>query len=296
MLARLQQIISLALLAIVIVAWYLFGASAPIVAFFVSAALPLGYAGILAAEFLCSASIGRSDRPAIHWLKWWNAWFAELTMGSHIFCWRQPFRTNAEPDSLSGDNGSRRCGVVLVHGLFCNRAFWTPWMRRLRSDKRCFVAINLEPVFGSIDGYRTQIATAVYKVAAATGMPVLVICHSMGGLAVRRWLVDLCDDSIIHHVVTIATPHHGTWLARFAHSQNAREMQPNSPWLNKLNGVSPPGLNRRFVCWYSDTDNIVFPESSACLSGADNRLVAGVSHVCLAFEPSVMNQTLALLD
>ena len=54
--------------------------------------------------------------------------------------------------------------------------------------------------------------------------------------------------------------------------------------------------NQLFICWYSDTDNIVFPATNACLDGADNRLVSGFGHVCLAFAPVVVDTTLALLN
>jgi triacylglycerol lipase len=49
------------------------------------------------------------------------------------------------------------------------------------------------------------------------------------------------------------------------------------------------------TCWYSNTDNIVFPPSMATLPGADNRLVEGAGHVALAFHPRVMHESLAML-
>ena len=52
---------------------------------------------------------------------------------------------------------------------------------------------------------------------------------------------------------------------------------------------------RNFVCWYANTDNIVFPASTATLPGADNRHMAGVPHVAMAFHPKVMADTLKLL-
>ena len=54
-------------------------------------------------------------------------------------------------------------------------------------------------------------------------------------------------------------------------------------------------LAQRFTCWNSHADNIVFPASTATLAGADNRHVAGVPHVAMAFHPKVMAETLKLL-
>jgi len=51
-------------------------------------------------------------------------------------------------------------------------------------------------------------------------------------------------------------------------------------------------LRSRFVCWYSNCDNVVFPASTATLPGADNRFVPGLPHVGLAFDAAVMRSVL----
>ena len=57
----------------------------------------------------------------------------------------------------------------------------------------------------------------------------------------------------------------------------------------------PQGSYARFVCWYANTDNIVFPASTGNLPGADNRLLTGQPHVAMAFSEEVMQGTLDLL-
>jgi triacylglycerol esterase/lipase EstA (alpha/beta hydrolase family) len=98
----------------------------------------------------------------------------------------------------------------------------------------------------------------------------------------------------VAHVVTIGSPHQGTWLARFSRSHNARQMREASAWIRALaqhTASLPAGL---FTCWYTNCDNIVFPARTAMLSGADNRFIAGAAHVDLAFHPQVMSHTFAL--
>ena len=185
---------------------------------------------------------------------------------------------------------------MLVHGLFCNRGFWTPWLRQLQQQGDAFIAVSLEPIFGSIDDYTGQIEAAVRKVAEVTGLPPLLVCHSMGGLAARSWLVRYKADARVHRVVTIGTPHQGTWLARFGRAENARQMRLGSKWLARLEVEFLTSRGTLFTCWYSNCDNIVFPASSATLPGADNRLVSGAAHVHMAFLPQVINGTLALLQ
>ncbi len=195
--------------------------------------------------------------------------------------------------------------MVMVHGFCCNRGLWNPWLRRLRREHRAFVAVNLEPVFGSIDDYNATLDDALARVEAVTGLRPLVVCHSMGGLAVRAWLAKrqasgATRGDCVHRVVTIGSPHHGTWLARFSPTANARQMREGSEWLHALAEAWKAGHTgvplHRFTCWYSNADNIVMPPSSATLYGADNRLIPGVGHITLAQTAEVMNCTLAYLD
>ena len=96
-------------------------------------------------------------------------------------------------------------------------------------------------------------------------------------------------------MVTIGSPHAGTWLARFSHLPNGRQMRPGSDWLRTLQQSWSPEMGARFTCWYANCDNIVMPPASATLPGANNRLVQGAAHVDLAFRPEVLRGTLDLV-
>lgn len=293
-LARLQQVTTLSLL-VAGAAWLAwFWNASHVVAIAGFAAIVLSYALFLAVEFVALRFAGRDDpAPRPTWGELARAWLGETTAAPRVFCWRQPFRWRAIPDSLVPQPGGRR-GVVFIHGFVCNRGFWNPWMRELRARGHCFSAVNLEPVFGSIDDYIAIIEAAVARATTATGLPPVLVCHSMGGLAARAWLQ---ADNLqrVHRVITIGSPHHGTWLARFSRLPNGMQMARHGPWLRALERSENPAPHARFTCWYSNCDNIVFPASTATLAGADNRLVRGVAHVQLAFRPEVMSESLDLI-
>lgn len=253
---------------------------------------------VLAIEFVTMRYVSGSDpAPRPTWGELGRAWFSETVAALRVFAWRQPFRWREVPDHLMPAPGEpTRRGVVFIHGFVCNRGFWTPWMKALRARGHCFVAVNLEPVFGPIDGYVPIIEQAVEQVTRATQMPPVLVCHSMGGLAARAWLCAAKAESRVHHVITIGSPHHGTWLARFSHLKNGTQMKRKGEWLRCLEQQEAAGVQPRFMCWYTNCDNIVFPASTATLSGADNRLVLGVAHVELAFHPDVMRESLALIQ
>jgi hypothetical protein len=265
----------------------------PAVAILGALVIVFGYSIFLAIEFVLLKQVGTDPAaPAPSWRDAIRAWWGETWTTPGVFFWRQPFRWRAEPDALSAAAGKR--GVVFVHGFVCNRGFWNPWMRAVRASGHPFVAVNLEPVFGSIEDYAPIIDEAVRRVTqAADGMKPMLVCHSMGGLAARAWLRANEGAGRVHHVVTIGSPHRGTWLGRFSHTANGRQMRHGGEWVAQL-ALHDHGVP--FTCWYSNCDNIVFPATTATLPGADNRFVRGIAHVELAFRPEVVAHTLRLLE
>lgn len=266
-----------------------------------------GYTAMLAAELLVMQWVNRRDPvPRATVAELLMAWLSECWMATVVFGWRQPFRPYAAPDNLNGARLKGQRGVVFIHGLVCNRGFWTPWLERLKGSRHAYVAVNLEPVFGSISTYVQTIDAAVKAVTRASGLPPVLVCHSMGGLAAKAWLILAAgtgNDVPVHRIVTIGSPHRGTWLARFGQSVNAAEMREGSVWLAELHAASgsepksaPGEPGPLWLCWYSNCDHIVFPASTATLPDADNRLVRGAAHVQLAFVPEVIDETLALLQ
>lgn len=256
-------------------------------------AVLLPHAPVLALEYFMLRRWG-SD-PAVARPTFWQsatAWAGEVLSGVRVFAWRQPFAASREPDQASMPG---RRGVVLVHGFFCNRGLWTPWMRRLRRAGVPRIAVTLEPAFGSIDDYVPLIDDAVRRLRAETGYAPLIVAQSMGGLAARAWLRQAQDDDRMAGLITIGTPHHGTWLARFAFSRNGRQMRIGSPWLASLAAAELPGRRARMTCFFGHADNIVFPATTATMPGARNIHLSGVAHVCMAARPEVFDEAMRQL-
>ena len=291
MIARLQQFIVLAGLALAAgCAVYFAQGGRSIWAGLVVLALLCGLPAVLGLEFILLGIFrrtGATHRSSV--LELVGAWRGEVAAAARVFCWLQPFRSNAEPDRVPAQPGGPR-GVVLVHGLFCNRGIWGPWLARLRTGGAPFIAVNLEPLFASIDRYAAAIDSAVATMALATGQPVLLVGHSMGGLAIRAWLDAFGAEARVHRVITIATPHQGTWLARWAHTTNGRQMRLGSDWLRGLQAREPVSRQQHVTCFFSDCDNIVFPAEVATLAGADNRHLPGTGHVQMVFHPAVFGE------
>jgi pimeloyl-ACP methyl ester carboxylesterase len=299
-LARLQQGTVLAAVAGFALALGCWWSGETAAAFWLAFAVLTGHAWFLALEVMLAAYVNRkAGAPMASPGQWLQAWLRETRVAPRVFAWQQPFRWRALPDSTeAGVAGA--APAVLIHGFVCNRGFWLPWMALMRARGMPYVSVNLEPVFGPIDDCVERVERAVRRAEQlGCGRPLLV-CHSMGGLAARAWLASRAGHRArVAGVITIGSPHLGTWLAHFSHLDNGRQMQPGGPWLKALAQTEREQLGgaayHGFTCWYANTDNIVFPAGNAMLPGADNRHVPGAAHVDLAFHPRVMTESLAML-
>ena len=252
----------------------------------IAASTSLAWLGL---QFVLMRRINRRDAtPAAGRWALLRAWWLEALTCTWVFGWLQPFAHRQQPDWLPPSPTGQR-GVVLVHGFLCNRGVWLPWLPELRARGHAYVALTLEPAFGSVDDYVAAIDTAMRQVQAATGLPPVLVGHSMGGLAARAWLRTLAQPPAqrVHRILTLGTPHHGTWPARFSHTTNGMQMRLDSPWLQALAASEGAAQRALFSCWYSDCDNIVYPTRSATLDGADNHLLHGLGHVHMVYAPQV---------
>lgn len=174
--------------------------------------------------------------------------------------------------------------IVLVHGFYSNAAFWHPMKPMLRAAGwNNLFSLNLEPLFTGIDEYARQLEQRVEQACARCGTEsVIVVAHSMGGLVARACARR--SPGRIRHVVCLGSPHQGTVLACLVPVTTTRQMRRGSAWLNELNS-GEPGVAITNI--YSEHDNIIAPQSSAALPGAENIAMQGIGHLEMAFSPAL---------
>ena len=258
--------------------------------------LVLGHPTLLAVELVLARRVAaRSKAGRATWPDLVRAWFGEWRESTAIFAWRMPWRSQAIEDHLPRTSRGLR-GVVFVHGYICNRGLWNPWMARLLKLDRAFVSVNLEPVFGSIDDVVPLLERAARRVEAATGLAPIIVAHSMGGLVARAWLrtraahkrSDGQDE--VARLITIGTPHRGTWLAGLARAANARQMRVGSAWMTALAGKEPPTLPGLITSWWSECDQIVYPPPTGVYPGSEAKQLRGVGHIALTAREEIWNE------
>lgn len=189
-----------------------------------------------------------------------------------------------------------RTPVLLLHGFACNRAACWGLARSLRSRGETAWAVTLQPVYGSIDEWVAPIARSIDALLAATGARrVVLVGHSMGGLAARAYLRQRGGEKVAR-VVTLGSPHRGSTLARFGVGRNAREMELDSRWLAALASSEARGFAVPFTSIFSYHDNLVVPQSSAMHAAATNLPLAGTGHLTLVFSQRVVELVARELD
>lgn len=213
--------------------------------------------------------------------------------------WTMPFRrfSRRMPEQTQG------LPVLLVHGYGCNSGYWHGMSQALCKARIAHQAIDMEPIIGSIDDYADLIHGAIEALCRDTGhAKVVVVGHSMGGLAVRA-AIRRHGHARIAKAITLGTPHHGTALAHFGVGVNTQQMRWTaaaattasaseqegvaSDWLLQLAAGESERIYQLFVSIYSHHDNIISPQTSSHLPGARNIEFHAIGHVALALHPRV---------
>src|SRR6478735_565722 len=194
--------------------------------------------------------------------------------------------------------------ILLVHGMADNRSVFT--LLRLGLRRRGFghmTTMNYSILTGDVRVAAAQLAEEIEAIVAETGYErIYVVGHSMGGLIARYYVTRLGGDERVHTLVTLGTPHAGTYSAYALPSHLCRQLRPGSELMREL--ADPvPDCRTRFVAYWSDLDQMVLPQRHARLDHPDlpaaNVEMHGLGHMSLPISGRVVHgisTTLAHLD
>ncbi|GAA1899437.1 hypothetical protein GCM10009814_30980 [Lapillicoccus jejuensis] len=194
--------------------------------------------------------------------------------------------------------------IVLVHGIVDNRSVFTLLRRGLRGRGFGRVStMNYSILTGDVRVAAARLAAEVERICEETGYERLhVVGHSMGGLIARYYVTRLGGDARVHTLVTLGSPHAGTWTAYGWPSTLTRQLRPGSPLMRELAGPVA-GCRTRFLCYWSDLDQVMFPQRTAALEHPDldvtNVRLHGVGHTSIPIMDAVVrgiSEALAHLD
>jgi pimeloyl-ACP methyl ester carboxylesterase len=171
--------------------------------------------------------------------------------------------------------------VLFVHGYFSNRGYFNRLVPLLEARGVSPVfAPSFPSAFCTIESLAQSIHEHIERLCTASGHDqVILVCHSMGGLAARTYL---CEHGRgrVRKLITIGTPHHGTLVAWFGTGANAVQMRHGSEFLRSLEvreAGAGPACETTSI--YTPHDNLVVPQASSILPRARNVVIPGRGHV-----------------
>jgi pimeloyl-ACP methyl ester carboxylesterase len=156
--------------------------------------------------------------------------------------------------------------------------------------------LTFEEPTGSNRDHAAELEGAVARLRAVSGADsVDIVAHSMGGLAVR-WYLLTRRAAPVRRAVFIASPHRGTLSAHLAWGGGRDEMMPDSPFLDTLNARAPVPSGVDAITVRTVIDTHVVPGESATLPGVPDYTLCCPTHPGLLQDRDVLEIVRSFLE
>jgi pimeloyl-ACP methyl ester carboxylesterase len=194
-----------------------------------------------------------------------------LCVLAHAAIYPFGFRRSRHRTPRSAD----RRTLVLVHGLGANRSSFFALQAYLRlSGFPDQLATSYRPR-GSIEALALQLKRTIDD--RVRGGRIDVIAHSMGGLVARFYAQHLGGARRVDRLITLGTPHRGSYGAARVPSDLVRQLDPESSVIRRLN-ASPPPAGLHITSIAAGRDALVQPGDSALCPHGEHRTFPDLGH------------------
>lgn len=159
--------------------------------------------------------------------------------------------------------------LVFVHGLGGGRGDFGPmaWYLKRMGRRRSY-SIHFEET-GDVMARGAELAEFIKEVVTITGETrVDLVAHSMGGVVARVAVVDHNLGGTIRRLITMGSPHRGTFAARLGNTPVTHDLRPGSEFLKRL-ARSPLPETITVTSLWSNSDLVIMPPESAALPGSN---------------------------
>jgi triacylglycerol lipase len=174
--------------------------------------------------------------------------------------------------------------VVFVHGLWATRASFFPMQGYLRllSHPRQLSFNYRAPA--SIEEAALELKRHVDR--NVRGGRIDLIAHSLGGLVARSYLQQLGGARKVDRLITLGTPHRGTYASIYVPTRLVSELRPGSDSLKKLDALpAPEGVRTLSIA--AGRDLMVLPAEHAHAPFGEHLLFEDLGHLDLLLSPRV---------
>lgn len=181
--------------------------------------------------------------------------------------------------------------VVLVHGFLETGASFSVLRKRLeKRGVQCFIP-RLQPSDGrgGLENIAARLKQDIDE-KFGTREPISIVAFSMGGLVSRYYLQNLGGAARCENLITIASPHNGTEMARLYPSLGAEQMRPSSQFLTDLYATQAKLGKMPVVSYRTPLDLVILPAASSIWDRAENLSIPVLLH------PLMLSSHCVLLD
>lgn len=173
--------------------------------------------------------------------------------------------------------------VLLIHGLFRGKSVFKKMEAYLSHRGWQVYCFDLKLNYGrwGLDQIALQVADYVEQTFPAS-QPLDLVGLSMGGLISRYYVQRLGGVERVQRLVTISSPHHGSWLAYALPAALYIQMRPNSAFLQDLNQDVETLERLQFTSIWTPYDFIIIPPQSSQLGVGQEVKLSVFVHAMMA--------------
>lgn len=229
-------------------------------------------------------------KPVPLGIRGWLVFYLRTLRGACLLLWwffRAAFR-----GSLRLPPGEHRGRPVLcVHGLFLNSTCMWGIRRALERRGHPTRGVFMGAPIPTPLAYADPLSKVMIEMAGRSAEGGFdVVAHSIGGVMVREVLRRQPElAGRVRQIVTLGSPHHGTAVLRWMRfGAIYRLLRRDSDYLRRLPDFRTLSPRTAVTTIATQHDLVVYPTSTAHLTGAQHITLSGVSHLGLMTEPGVM--------
>lgn len=156
--------------------------------------------------------------------------------------------------SLRG-KGKRGVGlnpVIFVHGIGASAKVW----KKFGMPERNSYYLSFSNCFASPQDQVPELKLEIERILKSEKKErVILVCHSMGGLVARKYLVDYSASHKVEKLILLSTPNLGSRYWFLFLSPAAWAMRPDSKFLRELNKQKLPN-DVKYLAVLSDTKDL----------------------------------------
>jgi triacylglycerol lipase len=182
---------------------------------------------------------------------------------------------------------SERNPVLLIHGIDDTALLFRRLRHHLEQRGWRVHDLDLVPNNGAAGLDELALQVSSYAKANFDGAFDLV-GFSMGGIVARYYVQRLAEPGRVQRLVTISSPHRGTWTGFLRNNKGARQLRPGSEFLRDLHAEGHKLEGVRFTSIWNPFDLMILPASSSVVAEARSVPVKVAAHPFMVRDRRVM--------